>query len=263
MSVNRRRRAAQQSVRGVDGWFVTYADMVSLLLAFFVMLFTFSSMDLQKFHLLMESLQGSLGVLDGGRTITTSRVGTDDGMDVTQLVPATPEGTVPDIPASEPSIPAELEQVYQRLQHIIAEESLSATVAVYIDEHAVVVRFADQVLFDLGQAHLREEFRQQLQQFVAAIDLWPHAIRVEGHADTLPIQTMVYPSNWELSTARASAVVRFFVDQGIDPRRLSASGFGEFRPIDENATPEGRARNRRVDVVLYRNERSEGSVLGD
>ena len=131
-------------------------------------------------------------------------------------------------------------------------------------ERGVVIHFTDRVLFDLGKAELKPEAKEVLQLVAQELKAWPNHIRVEGHTDNLPIRTAPYPSNWELSTARATEVLRYLIDVGgLAPERMSAAGYGEYRPIAPNDSEEGRAKNRRVDIVLLRSglEVSEPAAL--
>jgi chemotaxis protein MotB len=115
----------------------------------------------------------------------------------------------------------------------------------------LVVRFADQVFFDLGKADLKPEAIEILTRLGPLLKDIPNPIRIEGHTDNLPISTARFPSNWELSTHRATSVIRYLVEElGFSPDKLSAAGYGEYRPIADNETPAGRALNRRVDIVI-------------
>jgi len=236
VSVNRRRRGQPTEDAGT-AWYVTYSDMITLILAFFVMLFTFSNLDVQKFEALIASLQGSLGILDGGKSFVPD----ETLLEPMEFLDEPPGDIVPS---------PEMLRMYNSLVQFIAEEGLDGKVAVELKDPGIILRFSDQVLFDLGEADLKPEFEQTLERFASALSVWEGFIRIEGHSDALPIQRPKFPSNWELSSARASTVVRFLIDQGLRPDRLSVAGFGEHRPIDDNTTLEGRARNRRVDVVL-------------
>lgn len=235
MSWSRRPRTRQDEPEG--NWLLTYSDMVTLLMAFFAMLFAFSNLDVQKFQSLVSSLQGSLGVLDGGRTVQQQ-----EGLDFSSGILDEELGSAVDT--------QRLQSMYETLVSFIEAEGLDDTVSVSLQEPGIVVRFPDQVLFDLGEADLKPEFQATLDRFANALLVWEGEIRVEGHSDSLPIHRPKFPSNWELSAARAATVVRFFIDRGLVPERLSVAGYGEHRPIYSNATAEGRAKNRRVDVVL-------------
>lgn len=225
-------------------WLMTFSDLVFLLLCFFVMLFSFSSLDVQKFQTLITSFQGAIGVLDGGRSLTPdeSAFSSMGAMDSPAWL---------NVGALRQNQAAML---YDELARIIESEGLEGMVVLDVEERGIIVRFADQVLFDLGEAELKPEFRTVLERFAQALLPWDHPIRVEGHTDNLPIATTKFPSNWELSVVRATTVVRFLIEQGVKPDLLSAVGYGEYQPIANNNTPEGRAQNRRVDVVLLLTE---------
>lgn len=224
-------------------WLTTYGDMVTLLLTFFVLLFSFSTLDLERFRAVMQSFQGSLGVLESGMTISdqASIAGRDSPMG--QLFEQNP-------------LERELaEDVLYALSALQATLGLQDSFWIEFTERGLVIHFTDRVLFDTGKAELKPEARELLAVLAGQLKDLPQAIRVEGHTDNVPIHNAVFPSNWELSAARAVGVVRYLIEAGgIDPRRLAAVGYGEYRPIASNETAEGRARNRRVDIVLLNPE---------
>ncbi|NMB44859.1 MAG: OmpA family protein [Firmicutes bacterium] len=235
------RRRPKPSKRGAPAWMTTYADMVTLLLTFFVLLYSFSTVDVQKFRAIIAAFQGTLGVLDGGKTISN--------------MPAVNEGTI-DIDSAFDISEKEIQQIqalYEEVQSLIAEGQLPGTVELFTEERGLVVRFADRAFFDLGKADIRADALPILKQVAEILRPLPNHVRVEGHTDNLPIHTERFPSNWELSTARATSVIRFLVEEmHLDPERLSAAGYGEYRPVDTNETVVGKARNRRVDLVILR-----------
>lgn len=135
------------------------------------------------------------------------------------------------------------------------EHGLEQAFELITTERGVIVQFNDRVLFDTGRTVLRPEAEEVLRLLAVELQEWTGPIRVEGHTDNVPIHNELFPSNWELSAARATRVVRFLVDEGgLVPSNLVAAGYGEYRPIASNQTAEGRARNRRVDVLLLRGE---------
>jgi chemotaxis protein MotB len=220
----------------------TYGDLVTLLMCFFVLLFAFSEIDAQKFDAIMESFQGSAGILSGGKTLNQDQL-------VFDAMP-------------EQSITKTVEEIetLQVLEEIINEyieaEDLQFEIQVELEDRGLVIRFPDNVLFDSGRAVIKEETVDTL-AFLGEVLKDPQFvsmdIRVEGHTDNIPINTPQFPSNWELSTTRATNVLKFFIDRSnIDPYRLSASGYGEYHPIASNDTIAGRQNNRRVDVVVMR-----------
>lgn len=237
----RRRRSGQEEPQ--SPWLITYADMVTLLLVFFVLLFSFSEIDVQRFRTILSAFQASLGVLEGGVQVMW-----DD-----TAVQGTSEFDLEALDLVRPELAAQLRDVYFGLQAFVAGRGLEGAVQLELTERGVVVRFADRVLFDLGRAELKPEALEILAQVAEVLKDVPNPVRVEGHTDDLPIRTERFPSNWELSTARATNVIRHLIEEhGFDPRRLSAAGYGEYRPLVPNDSMENRALNRRVDIVLLR-----------
>ncbi len=216
-------------------WMLTYGDLVTQVLIFFVLLFTFSTIDAHKFEEAIASIQGSLGLLRGGRTLATEEL-------VEEFRPP-PQVDFRDL--------AQMRAVQARLEATLEEAQLQDTVILRLEERGLVVRFSDQVLFDLGQADIKPEGRQTLDRIAPDLAAIPNQVRVEGHTDNWPINTPRFPSNWELSAARATNVVRYLIEvHGLSPERLSAAGYGEYRPIAPNDSDANRQRNRRVDVVI-------------
>jgi len=217
----------------------TYGDMVTLLLAFFVMLFAFSNLDIERFRAIMSAFQGAIGVLDSGATITQGDAVSGGDTDSAELI----QRSILEIP--------ETQDVVRRLNEVRQLPEMRSAYTVEVTQRGIIVHFTDRVLFDLGDANLKPEAEGVLTNILDVLRSWPNHIRVEGHTDNLPIATPIYPSNWELSTARAARVVRFFIEEGnLPPDRMSAAGYGEYRPIATNDTLADRARNRRVDIVL-------------
>lgn len=220
------------------GWMTTFTDMTTLLLTFFVLLFSFSRIDIARFQDVIISVQGALGVLDGG-----SSFGTD----------AFPGGLGDEATIEWQSEQRRLEEIFTEIDDYVRENRLESTIKASFEERGLVIRFLDTVLFDLGRAELKPEARSILDSVAELLTDVPNHIRVEGHTDNLPINTYRYPSNWELSTNRATSVVRYLVDNhGFRPQHLSAAGYGEWRPLAPNNTPEHRAQNRQVDIVILR-----------
>ncbi len=221
-------------------WMNTYADMMTLLLCFFVLLFSMSVVEIEKFQAVMSSLQGALGILEGASTpvITPS----DDIFDLQELQAQ--------ILAQEM---ADMKMMAEMFEKEMVEAGLADKVAIKLEERGVILRFADSVLFDIGEAQLRPQSRKVLLKVGELISKIDNPVRVEGHTDNWAINTPRFPSNWELSTGRATQVIRFLIEEAnLDPKQLQAAGYGEYHPIDTNDTAEGRQRNRRVDVIILR-----------
>lgn len=227
-----RERLSRRRAEGGSGgsWLNTYADMVTLLLCFFVLLFAFSNVDEQRFQAVMSALRGSLGVLDSGPIINV--IDTDLN-NISELARQ------------------QLIELHHDLSVLLQSEGMDRSVSLAVDERGLTIRFADQVLFDLGKADLKPEAIQIIKKLSPMLKELPNPIRIEGHTDNLPINTPIFPSNWELSTHRATSVIRYLVEEeGFDPTKLSAAGYGEYRPIVPNDTAANRGLNRRVDIII-------------
>jgi chemotaxis protein MotB len=230
---------------GVPEWMATYGDLVTLLMCFFVLLFAFSSIDAKKFEAVMVSFQGSAGILPGGTSLKEDKLAFD-GM---------PEK---DTTSSSQLELNKMEEVAEQIQQYITENNLQSEVVLEVEERGIVLRFPDRALFDPGSAILKDDSRTSLDLIAGLFKQKKFSsltLRVEGHTDNIPTTSDLFPTNWELSTARSTNVVRYFVEKmGVVPTRLSATGFGEFQPIADNSTPIGRAKNRRVDIVILTSE---------
>ncbi|MCC3145198.1 OmpA family protein [Halanaerobium sp. Z-7514] len=219
---------------GSPAWMTTFGDMMTLLLVFFVLLYSFSVMDLDKFQGFISALQNQLGVLDGGRTVTDH--------------PNIDAGTIDDNFAR----PLEnITEIMQEMESYIEQNNLEGMVDIEVKRKGLVISFRGEILYEIAKADLRPEGREVLTRISANLLEIPNDIMVEGHTDNLPINTDEFPSNWELSTARAVNVAKYLIEEkGFDPNRLSAAGYSEYRPISDNDTAEGRAENRRVEIVV-------------
>lgn len=224
----------------VPEYMATYGDMVTLLMCFFVLLFAFSEIDAQKFEAVMQSFQGSAGILSGGESVSDTEL-IFDALPESQTTQATPNYE-------------NLEILKDIIDQYIASNDIDFEIDVSLETRGLVIRFPDNALFDSGSSDLKVDSIDTLTflgQLLSDEKFADRAIRVEGHTDNVPINTAKYPSNWELSTARATNVAKFFInDSNITPLRLSASGYSEYHPIADNGTKEGRAKNRRVDIVV-------------
>ncbi len=230
---------SRTSTNSGGDWITTYADMVTLILAFFVIMFSMSTIDAQKFERALISMQEALGILHGGRTVTAERL-----MDMGELK------RDHQIKALDL---AQILEVRAMVERGLVSAGKEGEVSYVLDHRGLTLRFADSALFPSSQAMLTPEARTILDAVGMVIVSIPNHIRVEGHTDDRPISTPEFPSNWELSTARATNVIRYLLEVHLlQPERLSAAGYGEYRPIDSNETYQGMQSNRRVDVVILR-----------
>jgi chemotaxis protein MotB len=259
----RKRRGAAADHDNEERWLLTYADMITLLMALFMVMFSIANVNKAKLETLSQSLQEAFSgkILPGGKSIQQNGA---------QEKPQTPSPTPP-IPAITPLVSEASRQQAQakaqqeqddfiRIKHNVDQyaksHGLNAKLQSTITQRGLVIRLlTDKVLFDSGQAQLKPQAGPLLTQVAHLLRLAPgHDVMVEGHTDNVPIRGSVYPTNWELSTARASRVVRFMVDHGANTMRMGASGYAALHPIASNTTPGGRSRNRRVEIVLLRSK---------
>ena len=221
-----------------DRWMVSYADLVTLLLGFFIVMYSVSSLDGNKYQSISDALNQAFTV--SGKNLAPKQIPLEE----------------------ETSEKREAEHIQAQLEQAILNQlavdlknsfgNLNADKSIRMRKHAdrIEVEIESQVLFQVGQASLSDRSRELLSPLAEILSSIENAIQVEGFTDDIPIRTSQFPSNWELSAARSASVVRYFARNGIAPKRMSATGYGEFRPIEENSTPEGRHRNRRVLIVI-------------
>jgi len=223
--------------RGVPGWVVTYGDMMSLLLTFFILLLSFSSIQESKFKQAMESLQTALGVFNNSESVIEFE---------TMVVPQEVGGDR-----------SEMLYEFRELEQYLLEQNMDDQVEVAMTADGIQIQIEDEFLFASGTADLEPGTDRILGKIAGFLDGKGTEIRVSGHTDSVPIRTARFPSNWELSASRAIAVARELQDTGIDPARMSATGYGQFRPIADNGSAAGRARNRRVEIFMKYDDRPE------
>ena len=253
---------------GMERWLLTYADMITLLLALFIVLWSISSVNISKFSALKASLKQALSgkVIPGSSSILAGGPSPLDpqGTQVPQIQPTTGAAAIPNVQASirQQIISAlasqdvqSLARLKQQVDSYAKAHGLQGRIRTSIDERGLVIHvLTDQLLFDPGQATLEPQAAPLLANVAHLLTSSgvPNPIRVEGNTDDRPIRTLQFPSNWELSAARASAVLTFLLRHGVPERRLSLAGYAAERPIATNSTAAGRSANRRVDVVVLR-----------
>ncbi len=229
-------RRKSDTPENLDRWLLTYSDLITLLLAFFVVMYSMSQIDAKRFGKVAEALHG---VLKGGDNIFFNEEQTQKtkGHGLLKL--------------------GNLRMLQAKIDEKFKQLNKQADVQTELTERGLVVHILDRALFKEGSAKLEPKAMEVLDLIYDKIKGMPNHIRVEGHTDDKPINTVQFPSNWELSTARATAVVRYFINNhGMPPDKISALGYGEFRPVRPNNSIENRAYNRRVDVVILTMELS-------
>src|SRR3954447_16418237 len=267
----RKRRGPAADHENEERWLLTYADMITLLMALFMVMFSIANVNKPKLESLSQSLQEAFS----GKILPAAKSSQQSGAKEKPQRPS----TTPPIPAITPLVSdasrqqaqAQVRQEqddFQRIKHDVDQyaksHGLSSKIQSTITQRGLVIRLlTDKVLFDSGQAQLKPQAGPLLDQVAKLLQLAPgHDVMVEGHTDSVPIRGSVYPTNWELSTARASRVVRYLVEHGARSFRMGASGYAALHPIASNSTAAGRSRNRRVEIVLLRSKDGAASEQG-
>lgn len=230
-----RKKRQKESSGGSPEWLTTYSDLVTLLLCFFVLLFSFSEIDASKFRNIINSFQGGVGVLSGGTSLEPPINPIEDDLDVE----------------------SELQDLLGYLDEYAETLGLGDKIIIQVEERGIVVRFMDNVFFDSGSADIKPESFDILKSVAELLNREEFAqrkIKVEGHTDSDPIlRSAKFPTNWELSSARATNVLRYFVEiEAMDGGRVSSSGYSYYREIVPNDTVGNKAKNRRVDIVILK-----------
>jgi chemotaxis protein MotB len=267
MASSRRRRPAhaEEEHESDERWLLTYADMITLLMALFMVLFSISSVNISKFVTLQHSLQDAFSgrILPGGRALKESGGSTTE-KSIVDSPPASLRSTTDAAASAKQATAAaaaaaaaeqkDFKALKQRVDTYVAKHGLESKVTTIITRDGLVIRLlTDKLLFTSGSATVQPGGRGLLAKVGGLLRAEnQHEIRVRGFTDPVPIHTAAFPSNWELSAGRAASVVRAFADAGVAPERLEAAGRAALDPLTTNATAAGRARNRRVEVVLPR-----------
>ena len=235
-----------------EAWAIPYGDLVTLLLALFVVLYSMSSVNEGKYRVLSDSLNEAFG--GKPRAAQPIQIGDQPprGSRPAAIRPL-PRMAIPPLKMLSGGKPAdELQHMAEQVHKAMADLIDRNLIRVRRTELALEIEIGTDILFPSGVADISSAARPVLSRLAAILEPFPNAIRVEGHTDTLPIATIAFPSNWQLSSARAASVVALFMAQGIAPVRMSVAGFGEYRPVAPNDSAEGRNRNRRVLIVVPR-----------
>ncbi|QNK02560.1 flagellar motor protein MotD [Dyella telluris] len=264
-----------------EAWAIPYADLMTLLLAFFVVMYAVSVVNEGKYRVMsnsiIEAFNGSSRVIAPMPQTRAQPRNVDPAIASPQTRPgaASTPVSVP-IPASPQLVravdsrSASMSQEKRNLESI--RDQVQHALQPLIDKQMVIVRkttswleieLRTDILFASGAAKLSPEANEVLDSMASILRPFPNAVRVEGYTDDRPINTALYPSNWELSAARAASVARLFSEQGVDPSRLGIMGWGEYRPSADNTTPDGRNHNRRVLIVVLSGEDAPKRLLND
>ena len=233
-----------------DRWLVSYADFITLLFAFFVVLFASSQSDRKKTVELAGAIQHAFQQLGLGQTSTVPR-------DASVILPTEPRAIAVDASQEtiaqivRPMTSQEVSELSRELNLALTPEISRQEISLRTTPDGLVVSLQELGFFDSGSATLRPSSLDAVARLATILNRRSCRVRVEGHTDPVPIHTAKFDSNWELSTARAAGLVKLLIQQyGFDPQALSAGGYAEFHPVAPNNTPEGRRANRRLDVII-------------
>ncbi len=224
----------------LERWLITYADLITLLLAFFILMYTMSKQDSKKYQEVAAHLKA---IFTGSNAV---------------LATGNVAGKVPielSFKGGAENVAALKEQLERELREIGDKNPADSAqnISLISDERGLVVRAMEKAFFDTGKADLTSRARSALDSIAPVLANMPNHVRVEGHTDNVPINTSEFRSNWELSVRRATEVVRYLVERHrFPPDRISASGFAEYRPIAPNEMAEDRAKNRRIEIIIVK-----------
>ncbi len=236
---------AEEAEAGAPAWMATFADLVTLLMCFFVLLFAMSTTQQETYKELVQSLRSALG------SQTIPEAGTREGLQMNAVPSEEPTETT-QIDELGGMIQKEMDEIISEVRELVMFNKLGGMVSVTQTEAGVVITMTDMLLFRRGGVRLAPKGLDILEKVAFVLAKFAYHIKVRGHTDSLPMRSARFPSNWELSSARAGAVVRLLVKYGVDPNLTSAEGYAGFHPVATNDTEEGRAQNRRVEIVYER-----------
>lgn len=256
-------RKKEQAPEGIPEWMATYSDMVTLLLTFFILLFSMATIDKNRFTEIAASLSNSLLNLSGESSILQYNGESIIALDFSNIKSAEEEAEQREkyIEAAEDMVvnadkrikDKVIDEAKNKIRDTISEKGISDKVQVVEEKDFLLIRLDSEVFFDSGSADIRSEGLNTLKAIAESLKGLENEIMVSGHTDNVPMNSGKYKSNWELSTARATNVVKYFIDvEKLNPALFTATGNGEFRPTGDNNTPEGRQKNRRIEIKILK-----------
>lgn len=243
----RRRRNKFETEENVDRWLVSYADFITLLFAFFVVMYAVSSVNEGKYNQVSTSLNAVFQT--EAKSLKPIQVGDVNRSKSTSVI-----DTPIDASGQPENTPQNFKALGDQIEKDILEAIQSDEILVRRSEDWLEVEMNSSILFSSGQVQLVNSSKPILRKLAVILAGYPNPINVEGFTDDIPIRTEVFRSNWELSAARAASVVHLFTKTGVKPSRMSAIGYGQFRPIVENNSEVNRIKNRRVVIAILAND---------
>ena len=272
----RKKKKKHGEEEGGEAWLLPYSDLMTLLLAVFIVLFAVSKVDQTKAEAVAEAFRESMmsegaGPFagEGSSIISLSPNGEqqqnqNNETDSANASVTPSEAQATDAPKENTKLTQEqieeflgqseynnLDELKTEIDAMFKDEKLMSEITTSIDARGLVISLNNAILFDSGSADIITKNENTLTKIAKIVNTLDNYIRIEGHTDDIPIKTATYPSNWELSTARAASVVRLFIDKcSVSPEKVVAVGYGEYKPIADNSTEAGRAKNRRIDIIV-------------
>ncbi|WP_298448006.1 flagellar motor protein MotD [uncultured Marinobacter sp.] len=258
----RRRRQPQDDLHNKERWLISYADFITLLFAFFVVMYSVSSVNEGKYKVLSETLTGvfnapqrSFQPIEIGDQPPRPEVQPSEDV-IPPAVTEAPRNSEQDTQARTEALRSMADQLAMEFDELIDR----GVVTLDVNDRWLSLNLPDSLLFGSGDAEPHYDSFEVMDKVARVLRNRDNAVKVEGFTDNQPIRTSRFPSNWELSTARAAAVVRMLSMEGIEPERLAAIGYGEYQPLARNDTEEGRRRNRRVVLLISRDASIRGAM---
>lgn len=285
------RRFHEEPKGGLPGWMGTYGDLVTLLLCFFVLLFSMSSIDITKYKAAISSFADQIDIMPGGVALTGEELimngisqlseieiilenknpttessqdpttdPSDEPVDPNQKpIDPNQESVDPDQEVVQGNFNSKTKEIAEQIEEYLKENNIETRVAVSYNANYVKLALDGEALFDSGKAIIKDEYFEVIEMIIQVIldnDYDQYQLQIEGHTDNVPMNSVQFPSNWYLSAARAIAVGTVFINEyGFSPDRVACTGYGEFKPVADNDTAEGRALNRRVEIkIIVENE---------
>lgn len=241
-------RRIKKEKDNTERWMISYLDFITLLMIFFLMMYAISNVDNKKAEALAQSLKVGFNSGNGENVIAVP-----DSSNTTAVLD---EKTLNALAETE-----KLADIKNKVDELVDNSDLKGNVFTSIQERGLLISFNDSVLFNSGDANIKSDWYNKLVSISKILNGIDNYIRVEGHTDNVAINNNHFHSNWQLSSDRASNVVEFLISQGnIKPERLSAIGYGEYRPIKSNDTDDGKSANRRVDILILNNKYNESET---
>lgn len=245
-----RRKKPEEKAPNHERWMLSYADFITLLMIFFIVMYSMSNVDKEKYKKVASGLSSAMGGGSGGNII-----GTEGGVSIDEVQKPIDTNIVHSEEINK------LEDIKNTVDKYLNESGLEGSVETKIEERGLILSFKDSLFFDSGRADIKGEQVKRLAEIGEILNqpaVRSSYIRVEGHTDNVPMSNHLFKSNWDLSVIRATNVVQILINNsGINPERISAMGYGEFRPKASNKTEAGRAANRRVDIIIMNTKYNE------